>query len=190
VKATARIRGWSGFASALLGLWLSIAAHAQPASQPAAAPEAGAAGPAREIEWQDLLPAEERDTASLVPPTAVHDYLLGESTPPPGQADSSGINPDLADRVVRLPGFIVPLEIDRQGRVTELFLVPFYGACIHVPPPPPNQIVHVTMAEPLTLGSMTAAYWMTGQMRIATRHTRLGTAAYSMHAAHSEEYEF
>jgi hypothetical protein len=157
---------------------------------PVAAAEAASSGSVMEIEWRDLLPETERAGASLAPPTAVHDYLLGESTPPPDQPMNFGINTGLADRIVRLPGFIVPLELDERGRVTELFLVPFFGACIHVPPPPPNQIVHVTMAAPLELGAMTAAYWITGRMSISTRKTRLGTSAYSMHEASSEEYDF
>jgi hypothetical protein len=44
---------------------------------------------------------------------------------------------------IRLPGYIVPLEVSEEGRTTEFLLVPYFGACIHVPPPPSNQIVHV-----------------------------------------------
>jgi hypothetical protein len=174
-------------------MYCSIALAAAAAGGPPSAAASDSAAPVGEvmqIEWQDLLPPSERGSSTLVPPTPLHDYLLGESTPPPDQPMNFSVNEELADRLIRLPGFIVPLEIDRQGRVTELFLVPFYGACIHVPPPPPNQIVHVTMAEPLLLESMDAAYWITGRMRIATRKTRLGTSAYTVHEALSEAYDF
>ncbi|MCW5966727.1 MAG: DUF3299 domain-containing protein, partial [Bryobacterales bacterium] len=52
----------------------------------------------------------------------------------------------LDKKLVRVPGFIVPLE-DSATEATEFLLVPYQGACIHVPPPPPNQIVHVMMAK-------------------------------------------
>jgi hypothetical protein len=53
---------------------------------------------------------------------------------------------DLNGKRVRIPGYLLPLEVE-DTRVTEFFLVPYVGACIHVPPPPPNQIVHVRLAE-------------------------------------------
>ena len=43
---------------------------------------------------------------------------------------------------VHIGGYVVPLDFDAT-RVKEFLLVPFVGACIHVPPPPANQIVYV-----------------------------------------------
>jgi hypothetical protein len=91
---------------------------------------------------------------------------------------------------VRLPGFVVPLEIDVRGRVTQLLLVPYYGACIHVPPPPPNQIVLVTLAQPLELGSMDTAYWVTGRIQVATSRTRLASSSYAVAGATTAEYRY
>lgn len=144
----------------------------------------------RTLEWKDLLPADARDTASLSQPAPLHDYLLGEDSPAALQPTDARVNTEIDGRTVRLPGFIVPLEIDAEGRVTELFLVPFFGACIHVPPPAPNQIVYVILAEPLELGSMADAYWITGRMRATNRKTRLGASAYEMTDARTERYEF
>jgi hypothetical protein len=146
--------------------------------------------PVRTLEWKDLLPANARDTASLSQPAPLHDYLLGEDSLAAQQPTDARVNPEIDGRTVRLPGFIVPLEIDAEGRVTELFLVPFFGACIHVPPPAPNQIVYVILAEPLELGSMADAYWVTGRMRATNRKTRLGASAYEMTDARTERYEF
>jgi hypothetical protein len=143
-----------------------------------------------QIEWKDLLPPEARGKTDLSPPAALHDYLLGEDSPAALQPTDARVNSALDGRTVRLPGFIVPLEIDAEGRVTELFLVPFYGACIHVPPPAPNQIVHVTLAAPLELGSMTDAYWVTGLLRTSARKTRLGASAYEITAATTSRYDF
>ena len=49
---------------------------------------------------------------------------------------------DLDGRYVLLPGYVVPLEFS-DSRIIEFLLVPWVGACIHKPPPPANQIVHV-----------------------------------------------
>ena len=54
----------------------------------------------------------------------------------------TAINPDLVGRRIRIPGYLLPLEFSGTS-VTEFLLVPYVGACIHAPPPPPNQIVHV-----------------------------------------------
>jgi hypothetical protein len=146
--------------------------------------------PVRQLEWKDLLPADARATATLSQPAPLHDYLLGEDSLAALQPTDARVNPEIDGRTVRLPGFIVPLEIDAEGRVTELFLVPFFGACIHVPPPAPNQIVYVILAQSLELGSMADAYWITGRMHATNRKTRLGASAYEMTDARTERYEF
>lgn len=50
----------------------------------------------------------------------------------------------LDGRRVRVPGFVVPLE-DYAEEFAEFLVVPWAGACIHTPPPPPNQMVHTRM---------------------------------------------
>lgn len=50
----------------------------------------------------------------------------------------------LDGKVVRIAAFIVPLEDDMQES-DEFLLVPYFGACVHTPPPPPNQMVYVKM---------------------------------------------
>jgi hypothetical protein len=62
-------------------------------------------------------------------------YLTGETT----EALESR-----RGKTVRIPGFMVPFE-DGMSGVDEFLLVPYFGACIHTPPPPPNQIVYVKM---------------------------------------------
>jgi hypothetical protein len=172
-------------AHALIALLASGCLQAAPVPAPDPAAER-----TLQIEWKELLPAEGRDQATLVPPAPLHDYLLGEAGPAASQPTASSVNPQLDRRRVRLPGFVVPLEIDAQGRVTQLLLVPYYGACIHVPPPPPNQIVLVTLAAPLVLGSMDTAYWVTGRLQVAASRTRIASTAYAITGATTEEYRF
>jgi hypothetical protein len=143
-----------------------------------------------ELEWQDLLPEDERKDYNAGPPAATHDYLSGESGLASQQVMNFNVNTKLDQKQVKLPGFIVPLELDDNGKVTEFFLVPYFGACIHVPPPPANQMVYVTLKEGVQLDSMYAAFWIVGKMSARGKSTRLGAAAYGIAATRLEEYKY
>ena len=162
----------------------------------ASPPRAGAPAPkglvlpnnVLQVDWDELLPpgtADHPDTSS--PPPPQHNYL-GESAPAAKQTGSFAVNPDLHGLTLRIPGFIVPLDLDSAGRVVEFFLVPYYGACIHVPPPPPNQIVYVHASKPFLVKDGTNAYWITGEMRIERKRTEIASASYSMAASKVEQY--
>ncbi|HEY8507166.1 MAG TPA: DUF3299 domain-containing protein [Steroidobacteraceae bacterium] len=142
-----------------------------------------------ELDWEELLPVKDRKKFSAVAPPPVHDYL-GEGGPPAQQTMDFSVNPDLDGVRVKLPGFIVPLEVGRNGIVREFFLVPYFGACIHVPPPPPNQIVYVRFPKGLEMESIYEAHWVTGKMRIENTTTRLGAAAYALAAEAVEIYKY
>lgn len=73
---------------------------------------------------------------------------------------------ELDGQHVRMPGYLLPLEIT-DGKVTQFLLVPYVGACIHVPPPPPNQIVHVKVAQSkgLKRGGLFDPVWVTGRIK-------------------------
>jgi len=158
----------------------------------AAASLAAAPEPAKPVtlEWTDLIPLSARDQQSSAPPGATHDYL-GEAGPAAVQQSANApVNTELDGKVVKIPGFIVPLDVARDGTVSEFFLVPYFGACIHVPPPPPNQIVYVTARKGIALDSIYEAYWITGTMKMQTKSTRLGAAAYSLSADNVEIYKY
>ncbi len=147
----------------------------------------------KQIDWIELVPPEDRATFDQAPPAPTHDYLSGGGESgglAAMQPMNFNVNKALEGAEVRIPGFIVPLQLDDKGRVTEFFLVPYFGACIHVPPPPPNQMVYVVMKEGMQLDSMYSAYWITGKMTTRTKSTRLGAAAYTLAATAHEEYKF
>jgi uncharacterized protein len=140
-----------------------------------------------QVDWDELLPpdtpANPRDA-----PAPIHNYL-GESAPAAKQSGSAAVNGDLDGLTLRIPGFIVPLDEDSAGLVTEFFLVPYFGACIHVPPPPPNQIVYVKPLKPVLVKDTFNAYWITGRMHVQVRNTPMASASYSMNASKIELYE-
>jgi len=100
---------------------------------------------------------------------------------------SSPVVENLDGKMVRLPGFVVPLEGDGQ-RVDAFFLVPYFGACIHVPPPPANQMVHVTYEPGVKVENLYDAIWVTGRLSVTTTDHELGTAGYAMDAFVIEPY--
>ena len=72
-------------------------------------------------------------------------------------------------KLIRVPGYVVPLLGDFGGdfeTLEEFLLVPVFGMCIHVPPPPPNQVIYVKMGEPVEVEKLFDAVWVTGQLQI------------------------
>jgi hypothetical protein len=146
-------------------------------------------GELMELDWRDLLPEDERSRYSASAPPPEHGPL-GEGGPPALQRPTTTVNGELADFVVRMPGFVVPIGTPRDGLITEFLLVPYIGACIHVPPPPANQMVYVTSASGIAADAVHEAYWVTGKMRVESRTTALGTAAYAVEATKVDLYEY
>ena len=142
-----------------------------------------------DLDWKELLPEVERSHFTAVAPPPVHDYR-GEGGPPAVQAQDFNVNKSLEGATVRLPGFIVPLEAAKSGDVNEFLLVPYFGSCIHVPPPPPNQIVYVHTGKRAGIESIYDAYWITGKLHLQTKTTRLGATAYELSAEKIEVYKY
>jgi uncharacterized protein len=141
----------------------------------------------RPLNWTELLPpgSAQKPAVATAPQ---HDYLSGENGPGVQQDLRFDVNPTLDNQRVRLPGFIVPLEVDNAGNVREFLLVPYVGACIHVPPPPPNQIVYVRVSKPIAPVSMTSAFWVTGALHVAVTRNSLASTAYTLLAERVELY--
>lgn len=80
------------------------------------------------------------------------------------EEDATGVASTLLDRPVLIDGYVLPLA--RSGeRVIEFLLVPWIGACIHTPPPPPNQIIHVKYPKGLLIERRFDAVRLSGVLR-------------------------
>ena len=90
---------------------------------------------------------------------------------------------------MRLPGYIVPLEVSEEGRVIEFLLVPYFGACIHVPPPPSNQIVHVKSELGVLMDALYQPFWVEGPLQVKNSTSDLADAGYAMDANKIYPYE-
>jgi len=140
-----------------------------------------AAQSAREIDWLELMPPE--DLAALQAMGEIDHGGFDESGPalPLNDAMTSTRTVAKMDGAKgKIPGYVVPVAFDDKGRITELFLVPYFGACIHMPPPPPNQIIHIKPKTPLPAGQIWDAYWAVGTVRIALTENDMALSAYSM----------
>lgn len=93
----------------------------------------------------------------------------------------------LEGKKVKIPGFMVPLE-DSQHQVTEFLLVPTPQACIHVPPPPPNQMVYVKMKKG-TESKVGAPIWVYGEFKIATKRSQYGEVSFELIGDEVEDYK-
>lgn len=153
----------------------------------------GKAAAYREISWDDLIPADwnpERFLAELDLDT------LEDNDPRASEAmrrmreewDRAPVVERLSGARVRIPGFVVALEGD-GGAIREFLLVPYFGACVHVPPPPANQLIHVLPAKPLPADWNMMPVWVNGVMAIGRVDSEMGRAGYQLRAVAVEEYK-
>ncbi len=141
----------------------------------------------RELKWDDLIPDDEKAMASAAARGDSLDDLLEQASPP---LQSSTLVESLNNQAVRLPGFIVPIESDEVGLLSEFFLVPYFGACIHVPPPPPNQLVYVKLSEPFELTSLWDPFWVSGTLKTQGFESDMGQAGYTLELGAVAPYEW
>ena len=152
-----------------------------------------AAADVRELQWSDLIPA---DAPPPPPPVAMHDLsqladaLAAEAGPAAAQqSPAEPVVKELDGVQVKLPGYIVPLKVGEDGRVTEFLLVPYFGACIHVPPPPSNQIVHATSELGVKVDELYQPFWIEGPLKVEHASSELADAGYRMEAQKIYLYE-
>lgn len=99
------------------------------------------------------------------------------------------LNPAIQNEKIVISGFIVPLDSSDSSTIEEFLLVPYFGACIHVPPPPSNQVIHVVPAQPLKGFQMMEPVTVTGDLRPSRIDTPYGSAGYEMQAKKVAPYE-
>ena len=141
----------------------------------------------REIDWLELMPAEDLALLENMP------EVQHEGDGPallPDEIMTGRVVPEMANVKGRIPGFVVPLKTTGDQKILEFFLVPYFGACIHVPPPPPNQIVHVRYPEGFYLDALYDPVWVEGTLTIERTETSLGEAAYAFQADKVWRYEY
>jgi len=102
--------------------------------------------------------------------------------------DQAPVDKQLDGKKIRIAGFVVPLE-KIGNQMTEFLLVPYFGACIHVPPPPANQVIYVTTDKPVTHAGMMDAIWISGELHTDQLTSKMGQSGYRMKAVRVEAYQ-
>ena len=154
-------------------------------------------GDVLEVDWVDLLSKADLD-AIMNPPELTHDgYGWQDQLVESGEGEdylkamqSSDVDPDLVNKRSLIPGFIVPTTYNDERKVTEFFLVPFFGACIHLPPPPPNQIIYVTYERGVQLDNFYDAHVVNGMLTSEMVENELATSAYRLEAEGVSLYSY
>jgi hypothetical protein len=124
----------------------------------------------KELFWEDLLPE-----GFVVPSSPVFHEGQSFAQDEPDAPVVESLNGVEA----KIPGFVVPLEGDDEV-LTEFLLVPYFGACIHVPPPPSNQIVYVKFEEGVPVDSLYDAVWIHGTLSTQGWSGDVASVGYSM----------
>jgi uncharacterized protein len=156
--------------------------------------------PALELKWDQLVPAAPRklpmpffagrgpvdigklggpDDGSPAPPPLPEGRWMSVPTQP--NAGPVRVVESLGGKRVHIGGYVVPLDFDAT-RVTDFLLVPFVGACIHVPPPPANQIIYVNIAQGFNVQGTFDPVWVTGTLNVTPTFTGLAEAGYTLEA--------
>lgn len=166
----------------------------------------------RELDWLDLLTPADRNAMEHLP--AIDHSVSPERKPDPSKANqaiqftrgikdekvrqqwgkvlnSTTVRPELDGVKVRIAGFLVPLETNAQGKVSEFFLVPYQGACIHIPPPPPNQLIYIKYPKGYAFSpdDIYEGFWVEGTLHTELIHSKLANAAYTMTGESIRDYQ-
>ena len=148
------------------------------------------------VEWADLIPPEVLEIL-LNPPSYIAEIEDGsaedqitsqmKNTLAEEEEDayrralaSTDVNPAMDGLKIRIPGFVDPLEFDEDQTISQFFLVPYFGACLHMPPPPPNQIILVDAPEGVQMSALYEPFWLEGEVSTVVTENDMAKSAYAM----------
>ena len=136
------------------------------------------------LEWSDLQP---EDASNI--PNELRGFIDHDSAPLVSQQpESTEVRTEWNGKIVRINGFVVPIEYSGDG-IVAFILVPYVGACVHVPPPPANQLVFVTTNTPYENDEFWSPVSVTGMFGVSAISTRLADIGYALSADKIEPFD-
>lgn len=170
------------FLAALIGLQ-ALSSSAQPAAS------------VKTITWDDLLPTHWANEIKLQMAAVGRLGFLVDGSEQANEAmqqlrkkwDNAPIDPTHINSAIRIAGYVVSLDANRK-QISEFLLVPYFGACIHLPPPPANQIILVRLKKPTSKLASMDTVWVQGTLREARVDTGLAVTGYTLEGSISEPY--
>ncbi len=130
--------------------------------------------------FSGAAPAPPGDDGPAPPPLPEGGFMSMKRKQPGGNQPPRVVG-ELNGKRVKIGGYVVPLDFEATT-IKEFLLVPFVGACIHVPPPPANQIVYVKSEKGFEIAGQFDPVWVTGTLKTETAFTGLADAGYSLAA--------
>ncbi|MCZ4352817.1 DUF3299 domain-containing protein [Roseovarius aestuarii] len=149
-------------------------------------PQVALSNPFKEITWDDLIPPGV-PYSEIIGQGAVDE--VNDTWDPIFDENATKLNTSLDGASVKLPGYIIPIDMGSEG-LRSFMLVPYVGACIHVPPPPPNQLVFVTTKTPWPSDQLWDAVWVSGRLSARLQTTEIAESGYEIAADTIEIYEW
>ncbi len=150
----------------------------------------------RELGWEELMPEGEEERLAALYQQQMATLYSGAPVAEGSAADQMiqigtfNTVAELNGQRVRIPGYTVPFEYGADAKITEFLLVPYFGACIHAPPPPPNQTLFIIASEPIALRDLAQAVWVEGTLNTQTQESDLADAAYTITLDRLETYDY
>lgn len=143
---------------------------------------------ARTVGWSNLLPENELEVIKRYQPepnqplnkqvfSALQATFDGDYQ---ATLNSTQVVTSLDGQTISIGGYIVPLSVSEEREILTAFLVPYFGACIHFPPPAPNQMIYLRTPQGFTLDDIKQAFMVTGVVHTALFEDIQGTSAYVM----------
>jgi len=145
------------------------------------------------IGWEDLMPEGEEERLQKMyaaQMAAMYSIAEGSSADTATQIGSFNTVDTFDGKKIRMPGYTVPFSYDAKAEISEFLLVPYFGACIHAPPPPPNQTIFIRTDKPILLKDLPQAVWIEGTLHAEKQESDLADAAYIIDLTRVEKYEY
>lgn len=181
-----------------LGIAALVAFSAQAFFWKSEAEQSTESATARVIGWEDLVPA------GFIPPANPLDQMSTEQVDKlfDGSEESKKELEEIQEMLayaptvqeldgeqVKIPAYVVPLDYDGQTNLKEFLLVPYYGACVHTPPPPANQVVHAHAEQTITVEDTYNPVWAIGTIKTETIQSDLAESGYQLDVQRIEPYD-
>ena len=150
----------------------------------------------RRIGWEDLMPEGEEERLAQMYQAQMAMLYSGGGIAEGSAADVAvqigtfNTVKELNGQKIRIPGYTVPFEYGADVQIKEFLLVPYFGACIHAPPPTPTQTVFVMSDKPIKMQDLAQAVWIEGTIHTQTQESELADAAYTLTMTGIEEYTY
>ena len=142
----------------------------------------------KEVEWDELMPEGWRKKV-ILELTRMRRYgSLTDGDPRADEAyarlkktwDAAPPTKTYIGKPIRIAGYVVPLDAERM-QSSDFLLVPYFGACVHSPPPPANQIILIKPPKGSRFRTMDAI-WVEGILTEGKTSSEVGTSTYVLTA--------